>query len=129
MSKLTILFGILALTVISYSQTWRAGFVYEDMRTVFGAPQVQQTQPWVAHQLRSLSVLSFRLNHWLDGNNPRGYHAANVSVHLVNIVLVYLIASELLESDFAVLVACALFALSPIQVESVAYVSGRTELL
>ncbi len=129
MSRLTMLLVILSLTALSYAPTWRAGFAYEDMRTVFGAPQVQQTASWVPHQLRSLSVLSFRLNHVLDGNNPRGYHAFNVLIHLVNVVLVYLIAATLLENDLAVLVAVVIFALSPLQVESVAYVTGRTELL
>lgn len=118
----------LALTVVAYASTWRAGFVYEDIRTVIGNGIAQQTEPWHLHELRSLSSLSFRLNHAIDGNNPRGYHALNVALHLVNGVLVYGIAAAISEPLGAVL-AAAIFLLSPLQIESVAYVTGRTELL
>ena len=129
MSKQAGLGLIIAFTIIAYASTWRAAFVYEDVRAVLSNGEVQQQQPWHLHELRSLSVLSFRLNHAVDGNNPRGYHAVNVAVHIVNTLLFYVIASALLETDWAVLLACAIFALSPLQSESVAYITGRTELL
>ncbi len=119
---------VLLLTALAYAQTWKAGFVYEDIRTVMGNGQVQQKEAWRLTELRALSVLSFKANHALDGNNPRGYHAFNVAVHLMNGLLVYGIVAAVL-SESGALLACTIFLLSTIQSESVAYISGRTELL
>lgn len=128
MSRLSFLFFVLALTVLAYASTWRASFVYEDARTIFGNGEVQQHEPWHLLQLRSLSEGSFLLNHMIDGNNPRGYHAVNVAVHCVNGVLVFVLAWAFLE-PLGAAVAMTLFLLAPVQTEAVAYISGRTELL
>lgn len=128
MSRRLVLILCACLTLAAYAPTWRAGFVYEDLRVVMGTPIVQQQAPWNWRDLRSLSILSFRLNHALDGNNPRGYHAVNVCVHLVNGMLVFLLAESLI-GGWGAVAAAGLFWLAPIQTESVAYLAGRTELL
>jgi tetratricopeptide (TPR) repeat protein len=82
-----------------------------------------------------------RLSHVLDytmwGSNPVGHHATNVVLHALNAVLVFgflwtllggtsLTARERLTAAWAVAVV---FAIHPLQTESVAWMSGRTQLL
>ncbi len=83
-----------------------------------------------------------RLSHILDyliwGTNPAGHHATNVVLHALNAVLVFgflwtllgavesLTMSERLIVAFAVAVV---FAIHPLQVESVAWLSERLQLL
>ena len=61
--------------------------------------------------------------------NPLPFHAANLLLHLLNTVLVWMIGRRLLASRLATAIGAALFAMHPIQVEAVAWVSGTKDLL
>ncbi|MEO8660502.1 MAG: tetratricopeptide repeat protein [Bryobacteraceae bacterium] len=87
--------------------------------------------------LRPVLMLSYLLNYRLSGYDTYSYHLVNVLLHVVNSVLVFHIAGQLLrrlEGDVAkkLLLAsfCAgLFLLHPLQTESVAYIASRSEAL
>jgi protein O-mannosyl-transferase len=82
-----------------------------------------------------------RLSHVLDyqiwRKNPAGHHATSVVVHAFNAALVFgflwtLLGATSLTTDERLLVALwvtAVFAIHPLQVESVAWISGRSHLL
>jgi tetratricopeptide (TPR) repeat protein len=85
---------------------------------------------------------SFALDHGLWWMDPFGYHLTSLLLHVVNAVIVYSIASLLLSyarvfesSNFGMpekltaLSATLLFAIHPLRVEAVAWVSARAELL
>ncbi len=78
---------------------------------------------------RPLLYLSYRSDIALSGMSPRGMHLHNLILGLLAIVAFYVVASRWLMSEGPALVATAVFALHPLQVESVAYVSGRGDLL
>ncbi|MBT8452651.1 MAG: tetratricopeptide repeat protein [Deltaproteobacteria bacterium] len=78
---------------------------------------------------RPLLYLSYRSDVTLSGMSPRGMHLHNLILALLSIVAFYFVASRWLMSDRPALMATAIFALHPLQVESVAYVSGRGDLL
>jgi tetratricopeptide (TPR) repeat protein len=73
------------------------------------------TMHWVEHQL------------W--GFNPSGYHAMSILLHALNAVLVLVLLRRLGLNELTALLAAALFAAHPMQVESVAWVSERKNLL
>ncbi len=89
---------------------------------------------------RPLLNLSFALNYRLNGLDPRGYHAVNLALHIANaallVVLVCLLARRHLAPDgrdneaatFA-LIAGLLFAVHPVNTESVTYIWGRSGVL
>ena len=78
---------------------------------------------------RPLLYLSYRSDTTLSGMSPRGMHLHNLILALLSILAFYFVASRWLMSDRSALMATAVFALHPLQVESVAYVSGRGDLL
>ena len=78
---------------------------------------------------RPLLYLSYRLDVALFGMSSRAMHLHNLVLGLVCILAFYVVASGWLVSRAAVLPATVLFALHPLQVESVAYVSARGDLL
>jgi len=61
--------------------------------------------------------------------NPQIFHAGNLFLHLINTVLVFMISRRLLQSALAACIGAALFAIHPVQVEPVAWVSGTKDLL
>src|SRR5208282_4526651 len=63
------------------------------------------------------------------GLNPGGPHTVNVLLHAANAVLLFLILEGATGLAWRSLVVAALFALNPINVESVAWISERKNLL
>ncbi len=77
----------------------------------------------------TVTMLSLALDRALFGTAPAGYHAMNVAVHLVNVVLLYALFVRFAVGLRAAAAAVALFALHPIVVEPVCWVIGRKDLL
>lgn len=104
---------------------------WQNLRWMFTTLHMSNYQP--------LSWLTSCLEYSLWGMHPFGYHATSLAFHMLNAVLFYLLATRLLclaapapDSDPALRVATAfaalLFALHPLRVESVAWLSGQHDL-
>ena len=76
-----------------------------------------------------LTWLSHMLDVELFGLSPIGHHAVNVVLHALNSALIFLVLGALTGRPGRSFVVAALFALHPVQVESVAWVSARKNLL
>ncbi len=82
-----------------------------------------------------LTILSFALDHALWGSRPLGYHLTNVWLHGIAVVLLFLLLDRILAgghpdaSPAAAAIAAALFAIHPVQVESVAWIAERKNVL
>lgn len=57
------------------------------------------------------------------------FHAISLLVHVLNALLVFGLLRRLVRNDLAAFAGAALFALHPVQVEAVAWVSGLTDLM
>jgi tetratricopeptide (TPR) repeat protein len=77
---------------------------------------------------RPVPCVSLALDAWLGGGRPAFFHGTNVALHVANSLLVWLLARRFVASRSAALLAALLFAVHPVHVESVAFVSGRTDL-
>lgn len=71
----------------------------------------------------------FWAGYHLWGNAALGYHALNLACHLVSAVLFYQILKSILKRRWAALLACAWWALQPLQVEPVAWITGLKDVL
>lgn len=76
-----------------------------------------------------VQIMSYMLDYALWGLQPAGYHLENVALHLINGVLFYLLLRRLALSEWQALAAAWIFLLHPVQVETVAWVSQRKNLL
>ena len=87
-----------------------------------------------------LSWLTFAIDYLWWGINPLGYHLTNLLLHVANAVLFYFLVSRVLtlaDVDsrksqivwFASGVAALLFAIHPLRVESVAWITERRDVL
>jgi Flp pilus assembly protein TadD len=63
------------------------------------------------------------------GLNPAGHHATNVLFHTANSILVFLLLRRMTGAQWRSAFVAALFALHPLHVESVAWVSERKDVL
>ena len=74
-----------------------------------------------------------RLSHILDvetfGLEPGGHHGTNAALHMINVLLLFGVLRAMTRATGRSAFAAALFALHPLQVESVAWISERKTLL
>jgi protein O-mannosyl-transferase len=128
------------ITLALYNPVNHHPFVnYDDDRYVTGNPHVRQglTLDTIRWSLTSteqanwhpLTWMSHALDCSLFGLNPAGHHFTSVLIHTINVVLLYLLliwsTGRLGPSIFV----AALFAVHPLNVESVAWVAERKNLL
>lgn len=120
---------LLLLVFLAYLPALRCGYIWDDDEYVTNNPLLTEAHGlrdiWFSTQAQSqyfpLVYTTFRYERMLWGLNPLGYHLVNILLHGLNAVLVWLILKRLLIPG--AWLAAALFALHPVQVETVAWVS------
>ncbi len=76
-----------------------------------------------------LSWLSLMADVSFFGSDPSAMHLVNLAFHVVNSVLVFFLLSKVTDNQQVGLISALLFALHPLRMESVAWVSQRKDLL
>jgi len=127
--------GLLVLTFAAYLPVLRAGFIWDDpdyvennltLRTAGGLVDIW-VHPKMLPQYYPLVHTTYWVEYHLWGLNPVGYHVDNVLLHAANAVLAWLVLRRLQVPG--ALLAAALFAVHPVHVESVAWVTERKNVL
>ena len=76
-----------------------------------------------------LTMLSYMFDATFFGTGPRGFHTVNLLLHLLNTGLLFLVLQKMTKALWPSAVVAALFALHPLHVESVAWISSRKDVL
>jgi tetratricopeptide (TPR) repeat protein len=129
---------LMALTVLAYVPALDAGYVFDDsMYLTEDARMAAADGPWsiwtqvggpdYQHQYYPLTSTAFWLQYRLWGDQPVGYHLVNVLLHALNAVLLWRL---LLRVGLpAAWLAAAVFAVHPVHVQSVAWISELKNVL
>lgn len=131
---------ILLVTAVAYLPALQGEFTNWDdqiyvtanpMVTDFGPDKVNDlfTQQ-VGGNIHPLTMVSLILNYEVSGLEPFSYHLINLLFHLANTFLVFLFLYRLFpRSPWPGIITAMLFALHPLHVESVAWISERKDVL
>jgi len=128
---------ISVLTLIAFSPVFNAGFVNwdDDVYVVENTDVIQGnianliTKP-VAGNFHPLTMISLAIDYKISGGKASYMHIINLILHLSNIVLVFFFIYNLTGKKFWIAaVTSSLFAIHPLHVESVAWISERKDLL
>ena len=96
LSTRTCLLLILSFGFVIYSNTLHAPFYFDDYPNILNNSRVQNLWDWASlfndNPTRFLSHFSFAINYEMGGTSPLGYHIVNISLHLLNSLLVFGIA-------------------------------------
>ena len=76
-----------------------------------------------------VSYLSLLVEVCLFGLNPAVFHTTNILLHVVNSVLVFTIFNHWQDNRLSSFLASLLFSVHPLQIEAVAWIMGRKDLL
>jgi len=137
-------YGALCARAVDYDYAWddvaeiaRSPALDGSFADGIRATQVERIDPTLAHTAGiSLAYDSYRpvlfATYWLEarawGRRPGPMHVDNLLAGAIAIALAYLLARRLVGETLG-LVATAIFALHPLHVEAVVYISGRGDLL
>jgi len=126
---------LIIATFAAYRPVWQAGFIWDDrihvthnvnLRSAAGLWRIW-FEPEASQQYYPLQLSSYWLEFHLWGLHPLGYHLVNVLLHAGNAILLWQLLRRL-QAPGAWL-AAAVFAVHPVEVESVAWISERKNLL
>jgi len=138
---LIIVCSLLALATIAiYAQTATHGYVaYDDDQYVYQNHWVKAglTAANIAWAFTTffyanwhpLTWLSYMLDFSLWGENPGAQHLENVAVHLASTLLLFLVLTRMTRRPWRAALVAAIFAVHPLRVESVAWISERKDVL
>ena len=139
---------------VIYSNTTHSSFHFDDksnivknplIRDLHNIPQFFQKNG-ITFPSRGLVTTSFAVNYYFSGLAVESYHWVNISIHLLNGILVYFLAVFLLKNtiinahkigysedayhiQLLALFAALLFVSSPVQTQSVTYIFQRNGLM
>ena len=131
---------LVTVTLAVYWPVMRGDFVnYDDPDYFFSNPHVlaglsSSSLVWAfctghAGNWHPLTWLSLMLDRELFGPGPAGPHFTNLLFHLANTVLLFLLLRHLSGTTWRSAFVAALFALHPLHVDSVAWISERKDVL
>gem|GEM_PF-4054218 len=125
--------ALLVPALLLFADTLSYGFMSDDFYLVHRVSNEGFFTGWGGENgdlyFRPLTVFSYFSDYLIYGLNPAGWHLTNVLWHLVCSLLVFLLARVMLKDETAAFSAAYLFLLLACHSESVAWVSGRTDLL
>ena len=148
-------FVLIGAVWLVYHRAIEAPFIFDDIPNVMGNTSIVELWPLVdgtgrpspLNPERDLSTsgrplvnLSLAINYRIGQLDPAGYHVFNIVVHILSALLLWMIVRRVLRLQYfqatfdgisgPLAFLCALvWALHPLQTETVVYVTQRTELV
>ena len=128
---------LLALIFVAYHNSFNGPFIFDDVEsipqnmsirhldTAFSPP----SQNGITVSGRPVLNASFALNHALTGPKPTGFHYGNLLIHAFAALTLWAVVRHTLRSPLLAWFVAALWAVHPLQTESVTYIVQRAESL
>lgn len=132
---------LVALTLIAYSGLAGNGFIaLDDSVYIYDSPMISKlfSAEGIRHAFsiengasywHPLTTLSHMLDYQFFGLNPAGYHIVNLLIHVANSLLLMHFLMRATGKMWPSVFAAALFALHPLNVETVAWATERKNTL
>ena len=125
-----------ALTLIAYSNIFKAGFIsWDDADFTINNKDVREfnikaffSRSYLGNY-SPLTMISFSADYHFGKGDPRFYHIHNVLLHIAVSCLVFFLANRLQKNSFVSFFTALVFALHPVQTESVSWISERKNLV
>ena len=142
---------IVAAVWAAYHPALIAPLIFDDIRVVAGNPSIEKLWPLYSSEpsplnpvagtptsVRPLVNLSLALNYSLGGLDPRGYHVFSIVLHALTALLLWSVVRRTLDLEFFAgrfagvshllgFATALVWALHPLDTETVIYVTQRTE--
>jgi Flp pilus assembly protein TadD/4-amino-4-deoxy-L-arabinose transferase-like glycosyltransferase len=137
---------LLLLAILPYAGMLRNDFTYayDDKAQIIDNPYAHSFEHWKdvlttnvwshkgargkTNYYRPMMTLGFALCYWIFGPSAYGFHLVSLLIHAAVVLMLFFVAGRLLRNRTAGFLAAGLFALHPIHVESLAWISAVTDI-
>ena len=136
-SRKNLLFAaaLTAATLLAYQPAWHGEFLWDDDQHAMLVPHLQAadglwliwTETRATQEYYPLTETAFWLQYRLWGSSPLGYHLVNIVLHAATALLAGVVLRRL--AIPGAYLAAAVFALHPVHVESVAWITELKNIL
>ena len=138
--------ALCVITMVAYSNSLSSGFVADNHYIIQEDPRVQSVTTeniglifthgywWLPPEkglYRPFTTLTYLFNYAVLGNadQPAGYHAVNLLIHLANVLLLFGLCLRLIRKKWPALFIAAIWAVHPVSTEAVTNIVGRADML
>jgi cytochrome c-type biogenesis protein CcmH/NrfG len=130
--------ALVLVTALTYVGSFDGEFVSDDIRSIRDNPILRSLDGDHLERIFTgfdganympLKVFSLALDYQLWGPEPWGFHLTNLLLHILTALLIHRILLRLELGAFTALFVALLWAVHPLQVESVAWISERKNVL
>jgi len=132
-------YGILLITILVFFNSINNDFIHlDDPEYVLQNEQLKSLSfqniskifsSYTHGHYQPLSVLTYAIDYSIYGLNAYGFRMTNILLHLINILLVFVFIRRLSGRFYVAVVVSLLFAVHPLRVESVVWISERKDVL
>lgn len=129
---------VVAVT-LAYSKIFSAGFMsWDDLDYVFNTPDItgftaEHFKNWWTNNYignyQPLPMMSYALDYTIGGTQPFIYHLTNILWHIADVLLLYACMKRMQDNVMIALFVALLFAIHPVQTESVSWVAARNKVM
>lgn len=134
--------GLITVVIAAHGGAVHGDFHYDDKPAITDNPWIRTFHPlayfvspysWSAEPgsagFRPITVVSFATNYAWGGLDPFGYLLGNLVLHTFTALMVFVLGRRLLRDDRWAACAALVYAVHPLNAESVNYVVARSSLL
>lgn len=130
---------MIAAVLIAYSKVFGAGFMsWDDIDYVFNTPDITgftatNFKNWWSDfyigNYQPLPMMSYTLDYLIGGEEPFIYHLTSIIWHIACVILLYACIKKLQGNAYIALFVALLFAIHPVQTESVSWIAARNKVM
>jgi hypothetical protein len=147
-NKEILIYAVIVLVALcAYANTLGNGFVYDDNRQILMNPLIQRSELYgkaltsdvwafkgndkvaASNYFRPTFVAWMIFNWKLFGANPLGWHVTTLLLHIATCLLLFVFLRRFGCEDMTSAAIAILFAVHPVHVENIAWISGATDAL
>lgn len=125
--------------IIAYTKVFNAGFMsWDDMDYVFNIPDIhgfswEHFKNWWSEyyigNYQPLPIMSYALDYTIGGQEPFWWHMQSLLWHIASSIMLYAWLKRMQGNGLIALFVALLFALHPVQTESVSWIAARNKVM
>jgi len=135
---------VIIVAILPYINSLKNPLVWDDVELIFNDPNIKELKnipkffmsrywreefPSRKNTYRPLRAVSFTIDYAIWKKNSFGYHLTNLILNTIAVLLTFIFAKMVSNSDIIGLITAIVFATLPVHVETVSWVKNRGEIM
>ncbi len=126
--QLVVAVSLVVVVFLCFANAMGNEFVFDDIYLITVNKQIQSLNlPVLLGSYRPIRDVSYAVDFAIWGQDPFGFHLTSTIIHAANVLLVFSLVHRLTKDLVSATLTALIFAVHPIQTDSVTYIAGRRD--